>query len=91
MIPDWMKGSSNPFSTVLIANRGEIAVRIIQAVKEASLKSIAIYSDSDNNSLHVEMADYSIHLPGETLTYYDGLRDCSQLGDKVDSPWGRQQ
>jgi len=67
MIPDWMKGSSNPFSTVLIANRGEIAVRIIQAVKEAGLKSIAIYSDSDNNSLHVEMADYSIHLPGETL------------------------
>jgi acetyl-CoA carboxylase biotin carboxylase subunit len=67
MIPDWMKGSSNPFSTVLIANRGEIAVRIIQAVKEAGLKSIAIYSDSDNNSLHVEMADYSIHLPGEKL------------------------
>ena len=67
MIPDWMKGSSHPFSTVLIANRGEIAVRIIQAVKEAGLKSIAIYSDSDNNSLHVEMADHSIHLPGETL------------------------
>ena len=34
MIPDWMKGSSHPFSTVLIANRGEIALRVIKLLKK---------------------------------------------------------
>ena len=42
MVPEWMKDAPNPFDTVLVANRGEIAVRIIKAVQEAGLRAIAI-------------------------------------------------
>ena len=67
MIPDWMQNSPHPFTKVLIANRGEIAVRIIKASREAGLRSIAIFSDLDRYSLHVEIADDSYNIPGESL------------------------
>ena len=67
MVPDWMKGAPTPFSSVLVANRGEIAVRVIKAVKEAGLRAIAVYSDPDSSALHLEMADDAIHLPGNSL------------------------
>mgnify|MGYP001193767469 CR=1 FL=1 len=47
---------------ILIANRGEIALRIIRSAKELGLKTIAVYSDIDKESLHVKKADESIHL-----------------------------
>ena len=47
MFPEWMEGAPTPFSSVLVANRGEIAVRVIMAVKEAGLRAIAVYSDSE--------------------------------------------
>ena len=49
MIPDWMQNSPHQFTKVLIANRGEIAVRIIKASREAGLRSIAIFSESERN------------------------------------------
>ena len=56
-----------PFSRVMVANRGEIAVRILKAAREAGLGSVAVFSDADAGSLHVEVADEAIHIPGESL------------------------
>lgn len=54
--------------SVLIANRGEIAVRIIRACKDHGLKSIAVYSSEDRNSIHTRLADAAYSLDGLTAT-----------------------
>ena len=54
------------FKKVLVANRGEIAVRIIKACQEMGIKTVAIYSDVDNDAPHVQLADETVNLGDPT-------------------------
>ncbi|MEO8470474.1 MAG: biotin carboxylase N-terminal domain-containing protein [Chloroflexota bacterium] len=69
--------STPPFRRVLIANRGEIAVRIIRACREMGMQSVAVYSDADATAAHVELADLAIRIgpaaPAESYLRIDRI------------------
>jgi propionyl-CoA carboxylase alpha chain len=50
------------FKKILIANRGEIACRVIKSARKMGIKTVAVYSDADRNALHVKMADEAVHI-----------------------------
>ena len=50
------------FKKILIANRGEIACRVIKSARKMGIKTVAVYSDADRDALHVDMADEAIHI-----------------------------
>src|SRR6056297_3277140 len=52
------------FDTILIANRGEIACRVIETARAMGVRTVAVYSDADRAAKHVEMADHAVHIGG---------------------------
>jgi 3-methylcrotonyl-CoA carboxylase alpha subunit len=64
------------FGKILIANRGEIACRVIRTARRMDIATVAVYSDADRNALHVEMADEAVHIgpPPAAESYLVGAR-----------------
>jgi propionyl-CoA carboxylase alpha chain len=50
------------FEKILVANRGEIACRVIKSAQKMGIKTVAVYSDADRDALHVQLADESVHI-----------------------------
>ncbi|MCW8327825.1 acetyl/propionyl/methylcrotonyl-CoA carboxylase subunit alpha [Photobacterium sp. SDRW27] len=59
--------STKPINKILIANRGEIAVRIIRTARDLGFRTVAVYSDADENALHVSEADQAVHIGAATV------------------------
>ena len=68
---------------ILIANRGEIALRIVRACRELGIKTLAVYSEADEQSLHVQLADEAICIgpaqPGESYLKSDRIISAAKI------------
>ena len=74
------------FHKILIANRGEIALRIIRACKELGIKTVAVHSDADSEALHVKLADESICIgPAPSAQSYLNMKAIISAAEVVDA------
>jgi acetyl-CoA carboxylase biotin carboxylase subunit len=73
------------FEKILVANRGEIAVRIIRACKELNIRTVAVYSEADANSMHAQLADEAICIgkapANESYLRIDRLVSAAEIAD----------
>src|ERR1700735_3351744 len=73
------------FNKVLIANRGEMALRIIRACKELGIKTLAVYSEADADSMHVQLADEAICIgkapSSESYLKIERIISAAEIGD----------
>src|SRR5438046_6619144 len=73
------------FERILVANRGEIAVRIIRACKELNIRTVAVYSEADANSMHVQLADEAICIgkgpSSESYLRIDRIISAAEIAD----------
>ncbi|PZQ10899.1 MAG: acetyl/propionyl-CoA carboxylase subunit alpha [Ancylobacter novellus] len=79
------------FKKILIANRGEIACRVIKTARKMGIKTVAVYSDADKDALHVEMADEAVHIgpPAAAQSYLlidKIIEACKQTGAEAVHP-----
>ncbi len=79
------------FSKILIANRGEIACRVIKTARKMGIKTVAVYSDADKDALHVEMADEAVHIgpPQAAQSYHIAekiVEACKKTGAEAVHP-----
>jgi propionyl-CoA carboxylase alpha chain len=79
------------FKKILIANRGEIACRVIKTARRMGIKTVAVYSDADKDALHVEMADEAVHIgpPAAAQSYLvidKIIEACKQTGAEAVHP-----
>lgn len=79
------------FKKILIANRGEIACRVIRTAKEMGIKTVAVYSEADDGAMHMQMADEAIHIgpaaAAESYLIIDKIVDaCKQTGAEAVHP-----
>ena len=79
------------FDKILIANRGEIACRVIKSAQSMGIKTVAVYSDADRNALHVQMADETVNIgpPPSAQSYLCGdkiLKACLDTGAQAVHP-----
>jgi len=79
------------FKKILIANRGEIACRVIKTARKMGIKTVAVYSDADKDALHVEMADEAVHIgpPAAAESYLvieKIIAACKQTGAEAVHP-----
>ncbi len=79
------------FAKILIANRGEIACRVIRTARKLGIRTVAVYSDADSNALHVQMADEAVHIGGSApadsyLLMENVLQAAIQTGSEAIHP-----
>ncbi|HKI32736.1 MAG TPA: biotin carboxylase N-terminal domain-containing protein, partial [Gemmataceae bacterium] len=81
------------FKTILIANRGEIACRVIRTARRMGIRTVAVYSEADRNARHVELADEAVCIgpppSRESYLVMDNLlAACKQTGAEAKSAFG---